>query len=331
MMPAFSAFFARRRALSLPAGGSQPMVESSMADDRNAHSRPDRNDDAAGALALAELPAALPHDSAEADDYHRRFGGVARLYGADGLARLEAASLCVVGIGGVGSWAAEALARNAVGRITLIDLDHIAPSNTNRQIHALGDEYGRAKVEAMAQRLVQINPRVRVRPVDDFVTPDNVEALLAGHDYVIDAIDAVKVKIAMLGWARRQRLPIVTCGGAGGQLDPTRVRVADLSRTIQDPLLAKVRAGLRKQWGLPRDPKKPFGLPAVYSDEPLRYPEPEQQACEIDEAPFADAAHPQRQGPQGLACAGFGSSVAVTAVFGFVAASVALSAIAQAR
>ncbi len=325
------------------------MVKSSMADDPNADSRadfrvdsradssldprvdssPDRNDDPAAAQALAELPAALPHDSVEDDDYHRRFGGVARLYGAGGLARLEAASICVVGIGGVGSWAAEALARNAVGRITLIDLDHIAPSNTNRQIHALGDEYGRAKVEAMAQRLVQINPRLRVRPVDDFVTPDNVEALLAGHDYVIDAIDAVKVKIAMLGWARRQRLPIVTCGGAGGQLDPTRVRVADLSRTIQDPLLAKVRAGLRKQWGLPRDPKKPFGLPAVYSDEPLRYPEPEQQACEVDEAPFADAAHPARQGPQGLACAGFGSSVAVTAVFGFVAASVALGAIAQ--
>ncbi|MBO4119685.1 tRNA threonylcarbamoyladenosine dehydratase [Cupriavidus gilardii] len=310
-----------------------------MADDRNADSRADasasysadRNDDLSAVHALAELPAALPHDSAGDDDYHRRFGGVARLYGADGLARLEAANVCVVGIGGVGSWAAEALARNAVGRITLIDLDHIAPSNTNRQIHALGDEYGRAKVEAMAQRLLQINPRVRVRPVDDFVTPDNVEALLAGHDHVIDAIDAVKVKIAMLGWARRQRLPIVTCGGAGGQLDPTRVRVADLSRTVQDPLLAKVRAGLRQQWGFPRDPKKPFGLQAVYSDEPLRYPEPEQQACEIDEAPFADAAHPPRQGPQGLACAGFGSSVAVTAVFGFVAASVALSAIAQPR
>lgn len=305
------------------------MVKSSMADDPNANSLADHNDDSAAAHALAELPAALPHDNAEADDYHRRFGGVARLYGAEGLARLEAANVCVVGIGGVGSWAAEALARNAVGRITLIDLDHIAPSNTNRQIHALGNEYGRAKVEAMAQRLVRINPRLRVHPVDDFVTPDNVQALLAGHHYVIDAIDAVKVKIAMLGWARRQRLPIVTCGGAGGQLDPTRVRVADLSRTVQDPLLAKVRSGLRKQWGLPRDPKKPFGLPAVYSDEPLRYPEPEQQACEIDEAPFADAAHPPRQGPQGLACAGFGSSVAVTAVFGFVAASVALSAIAQ--
>ncbi|TWG79870.1 tRNA A37 threonylcarbamoyladenosine dehydratase [Cupriavidus gilardii J11] len=281
--------------------------------------------------ALEALPEALVHDSPADDDYHRRFGGVARLYGAEGLARLEAANVCVVGIGGVGSWAAEALARNAVGRVTLIDLDHIAASNTNRQIHALGDQYGRAKVEAMAGRMAQINPRIRVRAVDDFVDVDNVEAMLAGHDYVIDAIDAVKVKIAMLGWARRQRLPIITCGGAGGQLDPTRVRIADLSRTIQDPLLAKVRSGLRKHWGLPRDPKKPFGIAAVYSDEPLRYPEPEQQACEIDEAPFADAAHQPRSGPQGLACAGFGSSVAVTAVFGFVAASAALTAIAGAR
>lgn len=265
------------------------------------------------------------------DDYDRRFGGVARLYGAAGLARLEAANICVVGIGGVGSWAAEALARNAVGRVTLIDLDHIAASNTNRQIHALGDQYGRAKVEAMAERMMQINPRIRVRTIDDFVTAENVEALLAGHDYVIDAIDSVRVKIGMLGWARRQAARIITCGGAGGQLDPTRVRIADLSRTVQDPLLAKVRSGLRKHWGWPRDPKKPFGVPAVYSDEPLRYPEPEQQACGLDEAPFTDAAHPPRSGPQGLACAGFGSSVGVTAVFGFVAASAALTAIAASR
>lgn len=272
------------------------------------------------------LPAALT--PVEDDDHARRFGGVARLYGADGLARLEAANLCVVGLGGVGSWAAESLARNAVGRVTLIDLDHIAASNTNRQIHALGDQYGRAKVEAMAERMMQINPRIRVRAIDDFVTPDNVEALLAGHDYVIDAIDSVRVKIAMLAWARRQRVPFITCGSAGGQLDPTRVRIADLSRTVQDPLLAKVRSSLRKDWGWPRNPKRPFGVPAVYSDEPLRYPEPEQQACGIDEAPFADAAHPPRSGPQGLACAGFGSSVGVTAVFGFVAASAALSAVA---
>lgn len=281
---------------------------------------------------LAGLPEPLTHESPADDDYHRRFGGVARLYGAAGLARLEAASVCVVGIGGVGSWAAEALARNAVGRITLIDLDHIALSNTNRQIHALGDAYGRAKVEAMAERIVAINPRCQVAQVDDFVTEDNVPGLLgAGYDYVIDAIDVVRVKIAMLGWARRQGVPVITCGGAGGQLDPTRVRIDDLARTIQDPLLSKVRAGLRKQWGFTRDPKKKFGIAAVYSDEPLQYPEPEQQACEIDEAPPADGhpGQPAMRGPQGLACAGFGSSVAVTAVFGFVAASAVIGAIAR--
>lgn len=281
---------------------------------------------------LAGLPEPLTHESPADDDYHRRFGGVARLYGAAGLARLEAASVCVVGIGGVGSWAAEALARNAVGRITLIDLDHIALSNTNRQIHALGDAYGRAKVEAMAERIAAINPRCRVTQVDEFVTADNVPDLLGdGYDYVIDAIDAVRVKTAMLGWARRQGVPVITCGGAGGQLDPTRVRIDDLARTIQDPLLSKVRASLRKQWGFTRDPKKKFGIAAVYSDEPLRYPEPEQQACELDEAPPPEEPSGQAaaRGPQGLACAGFGSSVAVTAVFGFVAASAAIGAIAR--
>jgi len=275
---------------------------------------------------LAQLPPALTHESPADDDYHRRFGGVARLYGAAGLARLEAASVCVVGIGGVGSWAAEALARNAVGRVTLIDLDHIALSNTNRQIHALGDAYGRAKVQAMAERMVQINPRCRVTEVDDFVTEDNVAELLGGHDYIIDAIDSVKVKVAMLGWARRTGRRIITCGGAGGQLDPTRIRVVDFSRTVQDPLLAKVRSRLRQDWGWPRNPKRKFGIDAVFSDEPLRYPEPEQQACEIDEAP-ADAPAIAPAGPQGLACAGFGSSVAVTAVFGMVAAASVLGAL----
>ncbi|CAG2127587.1 tRNA cyclic N6-threonylcarbamoyladenosine(37) synthase TcdA [Cupriavidus plantarum] len=275
-----------------------------------------------------DLPAPLTHESPEDDDYHRRFGGVARLYGAEGLARLEAASVCVVGIGGVGSWAAEALARNAIGRITLIDLDHIAVSNTNRQIHALGDAYGRAKVEAMAERIVAINPRCRVSTVDDFVTTENVAELLGGFDYVIDAIDSVKVKIAMIAWARREGRAFITCGGAGGQLDPTRVRIEDLSRTVQDPLLAKVRQSLRQKWNFPRNPKRKFDIQAVYSDEPLRYPEPEQQACEIDEAPPAQPVAPS--GPQGLACAGFGSSVAVTAVFGFVAASAVIGAIAAA-
>lgn len=273
---------------------------------------------------LPGLPEPLTHETPEDDDYHRRFGGVARLYGPVGMARLEAASVCVIGIGGVGSWAAEALARNAVGRITLIDLDHIAPSNTNRQIHALGDAYGRAKVEAMGERIVAINPRCQVSQIDDFVTEDNVAALLSGFDYVIDAIDAAKIKTAILGWTRGsgRGARILTCGGAGGQLDPTRVRLEDLSRTVQDPLLAKVRGNLRRQYGFPRNPKRKFNILAVYSDEPVRYPEPEQQACEIDEAPPTP-----REAPQGLACAGYGSSVAVTAVFGFVAASAVISAI----
>lgn len=283
------------------------------------------------AATLDDLPDALPHESPEDDDYHRRFGGVARLYGAEGLARLEGANICVVGVGGVGSWAAEALARNAVGRITLVDLDHVAVSNTNRQIHALGDAYGRAKVEAMAERMVQINPRCRVRQVDDFVTVDNVEALLGGHDYVIDCIDAAKVKTAMLVWAHRHGVPIVTCGGAGGQLDPTRVRIVDITRTVQDPLLAKVRQNMRTKHGFPRDLRRKWGIAAVYSDEPLRYPEPAQQACDLDEAPAAGAGQAPQQGPQGLACAGFGSSVAVTAVFGFVAASAAIGAIATGK
>lgn len=286
---------------------------------------------AESAATLEELPAALPHEGPEDDDYHRRFGGVARLYGADGLARLEAASICVVGVGGVGSWVAEALARNAVGRITLVDLDHVAVSNTNRQIHALGDAYGRAKVEAMAERMVQINPRCEVRQIDDFVTVDNVEALLSGHDYVIDCIDAAKVKTAMLVWAHRQSVPIVTCGGAGGQIDPTRVRIVDITRTVQDPLLAKVRQNMRTKHGFPRDLRRKWGIAAVYSDEPLRYPEPAQQACDLDEAPAAGAGQAAPQGPQGLACAGFGSSVAVTAVFGFVAASAAIVAIATGK
>ena len=160
------------------------------------------------------------------DEYARRFGGVARLYGPNALERFAAAHVCVIGIGGVGSWVAEALARCGVGKLTLIDLDHIAVSNTNRQIHALGDAYGMAKVDAMAERVLQINPRAEISRIDDFVTVENVEALL-GHpfDYVIDAIDAVKVKTAILAFCKRTGKRVVTCGAAGGQLDPTRIRV----------------------------------------------------------------------------------------------------------
>ncbi|MGE5472405.1 MAG: tRNA cyclic N6-threonylcarbamoyladenosine(37) synthase TcdA [Bacteroidota bacterium] len=250
-------------------------------------------------------------------DLERRFGGVARLYGTEGARRLRQAHVCVVGIGGVGSWSAEALARTGIGRITLIDLDMVAESNTNRQIHALGEVYGKAKVHAMAERIDAINPDCQVLCVEDFVTPDNVGQLLdRDFSVVIDAIDQVRAKAAMIACCRRRKLPIIVGGAAGGQLDPTQIRAGDLSQTIQDPLLAKVRALLRKEYGFSRDGKKKFGVQAVYSTEPLRYPD-KNASCDAE------------RGPAGLNCAGFGSSVCVTSVFGMAAASLAINLIAR--
>lgn len=247
-------------------------------------------------------------------DHERRFGGVARLYGPDGAARLRAAHAVVVGIGGVGSWSAEALARTGVGKITLIDLDMVAESNANRQIHALDDVWGKAKVDAMRERIAAINPGCSVACIEDFVTPDNVSSVLVGDfSVVIDAIDQVRAKVGMVAYCHGRGLPIVVAGAAGGQLDPTRVAVSDLSQTVQDPLLAKVRAQLRREHGFPRNGKK-FGVSAVFSSEPLRYPTAG-ASCEASGA------------PAGLNCAGFGSSVCVTAVFGMVAAARAIELI----
>lgn len=250
-------------------------------------------------------------------DHERRFGGVARLYGTEAAARLSAAHACVVGIGGVGSWSAEALARCGIGRITLIDLDMVAESNTNRQIHALDEVYGKAKVDAMAERIRAINPTCQVNCIEDFVTPDNT-AVILDQDFslVIDAIDQVRAKAAMIAFCRQRKLPIVVAGAAGGQIDPTQVRVGDLSQTIQDPLLAKVRSVLRREYGYPAGGKAKFGVPAVYSTEPLRYPANE-ASCDVE------------QRPAGLNCAGFGSSVCVTSVFGMAAAAQAIQLIAR--
>lgn len=247
--------------------------------------------------------------TAHSADLARRFAGTGRLYGVNALQAFEDAHICIVGIGGVGSWAAEALARSAIGRITLIDLDMIAESNVNRQIHALDDEFGKAKVAAMAERIRAINPDCRVSEIEDFVSADNLEETLGGgFDYVIDAIDHVRVKAAIIAWCKRHRVPLITAGGAGGQIDPTRIEVVDLARTIQDPLLAKVRALLRKEYGFTRDPKKKFEVPAVFSTEPLRYPE---SGAACDEPPTL----------AGLNCAGFGSSVCITAAFGLFASA----------
>jgi tRNA A37 threonylcarbamoyladenosine dehydratase len=264
--------------------------------------------------AIAPSPVA---DGAREVDFERRFGGVARLYGAAALQRFTNAHVCVIGVGGVGSWVAEALARSAVGRITMIDLDNVAESNINRQIHALSDTLGLAKVDALAARIEQINPFCKVNRIEDFVTADNLDRMIGapGYDYVIDAIDDVRAKTALIAYCREQGIRLITIGGAGGQTDPTRIEVRDLSRTEQEPLLAKVRKRLRTQHGFPRGPKNKFGIDAVFSTEPLRFP---QDSCAIDD----------RSGVTGLNCAGFGSSMVVTASFGLVAAAHVLNRLA---
>lgn len=269
-----------------------------------------------------------PRDDLNHVDRARRFGGVARLYGERALAAFEGAHVAVIGIGGVGSWAAEALARTAIGTLTLVDLDNVGESNANRQIHALDGNYGMPKVEAMAERIRLIDRTCDVRLVEDFAEPSNFEALLGGgFDYIVDAIDSVRTKTALVAWCVARGQPLVTVGGAGGQLDPTRIRIDDLAFTIQDPLLSKVRAQLRKHHGFPRGSKAKFKVSAVYSDEPLIYPEA--AVCDMDAVAQHLASSPGHAGPVGLNCAGFGSSVCVTASFGFAAAAHVLNTLAK--
>ena len=178
--------------------------------------------------------------------YGQRFDGLRRLYGDRRFALLGELHLCVIGIGGVGSWAVEALARSGVGSISMIDYDEVAASNSNRQVHALSANFGRKKIEAMAERVRGINPDCRLHLVDDFLTLDNLADYLdRGYDWVIDAIDSIKFKSAAIYYCRRNKIGITTTGGAGGRVDPSRVRVRDLSRTENDALAARVRAKLR--------------------------------------------------------------------------------------
>jgi tRNA A37 threonylcarbamoyladenosine dehydratase len=246
-----------------------------------------------------------------ADDHRHRFGGIARLYGEAGYQCLREASAMVIGIGGVGSWSAEALARSGIGHLVLIDMDDICVTNTNRQVQAHEGNYGKAKVTALGERLRSIHPGLTIEERFDFITADNLERHLDRPSAVIiDAIDSVKPKAALLAHCRRHRQPVVTVGGAGGQRDPTRITVDDLSRTEQDPLLASVRRRLRSEYGFPREGKGKFGIAAVYSTEPVRAPD----RCETD-GPSATR----------LDCSGgLGASMCVTASFGMAAAARAI-------
>ncbi len=246
-------------------------------------------------------------------DFENRFGGSRRLYGGAAVELYRRAHICVIGIGGVGSWAVEALARTAIGEITLIDLDDICITNTNRQIHALDGNIGRSKVAAMAERARLINPAIRINEIEDFITRDNIPELISTEfDYVIDAIDSMREKAALIAHCKRHKIPLITVGGAGGQVDPTRIEVADLSRTTHDPLAASVRAFLRRHYRFTKGGKK-FGVECVYSTEQLVYPQPDGSVCQ--QKTVSD-------GNTRLDCSGgFGAATCVTATFGFVAVS----------
>lgn len=248
------------------------------------------------------------------DAWRQRFGGIARLYGQSALQLFAEAHVCVIGIGGVGCWAAEALARTGIGAITLIDMDDVCITNTNRQIHALQDTVGQAKAEVMAQRILEINPECRVTVIDDFINADNTAELLSqGFSYVIDAIDSVRPKAALIAYCRRNKIPLVTTGGAGGQRDPTQIQVTDLAKTIQDPLAAKLRERLKSDFGIVKSSKGKLGIDCVFSTEALVYPQADGSVC---------AMKSQAEGPKRMDCAaGFGAVTMVTASFGFVAVS----------
>jgi tRNA A37 threonylcarbamoyladenosine dehydratase len=245
---------------------------------------------------------------AKGPDLARRFGGLTRLYGADGAARIAAAHVCVVGVGGVGSWAAECLVRSSVGKLTLIDLDHVAESNINRQVHALTPTLGMAKVAALGERIAEINPQCAVIQVEEFITPENVASLMPQCDAVIDCIDQVRAKVALAAWCKAQNIHLMMCGAAGGKRQAARIRLADLAQTTHDPLLAKVRSALRRDHGF-ATAGRAMGVAAVYSDEPT-----------VTTDLSAD--------PQGLSCAGYGSAMHITASMGLMAAGEILNRLA---
>ncbi len=248
------------------------------------------------------------------DTYQQRFSGIARLYGQDAQHLFANAHICVIGIGGVGSWIVEALARTGIGAITMIDMDEICLTNTNRQIHTLKQHVGQSKTYVMAERIYAINPECQVTCIDDFITPNNIEDYLnTRFDYVIDAIDSVRSKAALLSWCRRHKQPVITIGGAGGQIDPMCINVTDLAKTIQDPLAAKVRARLKSDYKMTRDSKGKLGIDCVYSTEQLLYPQIDGSVCNAKQT---------ASGPKRMDCAsGFGAVTMVTASFGFVAVS----------
>ncbi|HEX5754725.1 MAG TPA: tRNA threonylcarbamoyladenosine dehydratase [Arenimonas sp.] len=256
----------------------------------------------------------------------QRFGGIDRLYGHGTLQQLAQRRVCVVGLGGVGSWLVESLVRSGVGHLTLIDADDICVSNSNRQLQAHEGNFGRMKGEALAERCRAINPGVEVEVVQAFLTPTNLSELLDRRfDLVLDACDSFRSKVELIAWCRRRKLPLVVSGSAGGRIDPTQVRVRDLSRTEHDALLALIRKKLRQEFNFPKNPDRYFGVPAVYSLENVRYPQADGTVCGLRPKLDSDAALKLDCG------AGLGAATHITGAFAFAMAGKALELLLKVR
>jgi tRNA A37 threonylcarbamoyladenosine dehydratase len=245
-------------------------------------------------------------------ELEKRFGGVARLYGRAGLERLLRAHVCVVGVGGVGSWTVEALARSGVGAITMIDLDEVCITNVNRQLPATVETVGRPKVAVLAERIAAIHPECVVRAEQEFFTAATAGRFLAeAYAWVIDAIDVPRNKCLLIAACRERGIPVLTVGGAGGRRDATAVRVEDLGRSGHDALLRVVRRGLRQEYGFAKENGAAFGVPCIYSKEAPFFPWADGSVC----------AQKEEGSSLALDCAsGFGAATFVTGVFGFAAA-----------
>ena len=255
------------------------------------------------------------------ESYRQRFGGMGRLFGRDGMERLAAAHVCVIGVGGVGSWTVEALARSGIGRLTLIDMDDVCITNTNRQLPALSDTLGRPKVDVLTERMRLIHPECEVRPVAEFLLPSSAGHLLEGpYDFVIDAVDRTSIKALIIARCRESGTPVLTVGGAGGRRDATAVRCTDLTKSGGDDLLRLVRRQLRREHGFPSGEGVLFNVPSVYSAEPQIFPWSD-GVCRHE---------PERGESLRMDCAsGFGAATFVTGAFGFAAAGEAVRLIAD--
>ena len=252
-------------------------------------------------------------DAADDDQYQRRFQGTQTLYGELASEQFAAAHVYVIGVGGVGSWVAEALARTAIGTVTLVDLDVLVASNVNRQLPALDSTFGQSKIAAMSERMTQINPRIRVNLVDDFLTPDNVATLLPNREMakaaaranqpiiILDCVDDMQAKVAIALHCRFNKLKLICAGGAGGKIDPLQITTSDLKDCYQDPLLARLRNKLRHEKGINSALKEKFGIRCVYSTEPPKV----NKSCQSG----------------GLHCGGYGSAVTVTSVVAMIMVS----------